>query len=437
MGPSGPARVLLVHPGVYDHPSARLYPPWGALCVSDALRLRGIEVRVRDFNGLEIEGALGHELKEFAPTILGVTAKLGHSARRMRQVVDCARSMTPSIRIAAGGPLVASFPSPKMKLWSGIDALFWGDGEDAFGHWIHVKQIASQLIGPLEAADLDRVGIPTWWDELQEYVQPAQSWPGMGRCGLHISVGRGCTGRCGFCYLRTQYPTGRLRMLSVCRLMRDLRRLERRLGTMGFYFTDDCIVDRPRQWILSFCTALRGIGSPYRLGCSLRLDELQDRALLSRMYSAGFRSFYVGVEAASHEVRRRLGKGPVKQDVATVLRCARELGFFLRASIGIGWPGETAAEMEDTLRLLDSLPWLVFDAYRYKRLPGTACGSARSVGATRDRDDEDMTESAFEDYSVFGRNYSELDDDVVETAWNELLRRRDYRYERILGGWPY
>jgi radical SAM superfamily enzyme YgiQ (UPF0313 family) len=417
--------VLLVHPGIYDDVQPLLYPPWGILCTGTALRAAGAAVRVLDLNGADIEDTLARALSERPPDLIGVTAKVGRGATRLRRVVEVSRRCAPHASVVAGGPMTATFPSLEHAIWAGVDALLLGDGEQALPAWIAAGRPRG-VHGPYEHTDLDQLGIPDWWEGLSAYVRPADWWPGMNVRSLHVSAARGCTRRCHFCYLNTHYPTTRLRMMSPSRIVQSMDRLHASLGVEGFYFVDDCFIDVPPTRTQQLCEQLIARGAPYRLGCDIQLSELEQPALLELMYSAGFRCFYLGLEAASAEVRRRLGKAPFTSDLSTALRRLADKGFFVTASIGMGWPGETAAEVEATLALLDSVPDLNFDAFRYTPLAGVPLSRSwvRRGGETSGPE---------EDFSELSRNHSTLDDATCQRLWSELEARQDARRERWFG----
>jgi radical SAM superfamily enzyme YgiQ (UPF0313 family) len=347
----------------------------------------------------------------------------------MREVIVAVREADPKIKIALGGPLVTSFPDSHHELWEGVDARFIGDGENSFLDWI--RRGCPSREEPIEGtpADLDQLGIPMWWDQLHDYVKPASWWPNMGVPSMHIATGRGCTRRCTFCYLQTQYPRQLFRFIGAMRLLENLDALHARLGVTGFYSVDDCFIDQPERRVRAFCEMLIARGSPYRFGCDVQWPDLENHELLQLMYQSRFRCFYLGLEAASSEVRKRLGKGRIRRKPGVVIERVFEMGFVIWASIGIGWPGETTADVEATLELIDSVPELVFDAYRYLPLPNVPLTKlwTRSVdlGET-----ERLQELEFQDYSALNNNFSSIPDAVYENLWAELLVRQNERHAK-------
>jgi radical SAM superfamily enzyme YgiQ (UPF0313 family) len=426
-------RIALIHPGVYDAWDPCAFPPWGLLCVGERARQRGWDVSVADLNGLDPASATLQLVEDLKPDAVGFTAKLGRGAFRLRQAVEAIRREHLGIHVVVGGPLVATYPDPTLPLWRGVDALVWGDGEDALIAWAEEGFPSSRLYGPTET-DLDTVGIPSWWDGLSEYVHGPEFWPNMGVRAIHVAASRGCTGRCTFCYLNTQYPSHRFRQVSPDRMLADLDRMHEKLDVDGFYFVDDCFIDKPPARVRQLCNALIARGSPYRFGCDIQLRDLEDTELPLMMHRAGFRSLYLGLEAASAVVRHRLGKGLCRGSVEQSIRRTLDLGFVIRASIGIGWPGETTGEIEATLQLIDSIPGLAFDAYRYLPLPGAPL---TRLWARRDGKRQELLSAetlGFADYSQYNSDYSDLPAGQLEPLWAELRRREAERLTTYVQG---
>lgn len=431
MGRPMSRRILLIHPGIYDTRDPRVFPPWGLLCIGERVREQGWDVDIADLNGRDAASATLQLIDERKPDAVCFTAKLGRAAFRLRQAIDAVRREHPRIHIAVGGPLVATYPDPTLPLWQGVDALVWGDGEDALLEWAEGGFPSSRLYGPAET-NLDTAGIPSWWDGLSGYVHGPDSWPNMNVRAIHVAASRGCTGRCTFCYLNTQYPSRRFRQVSPDRMLADLDRMHEKLYLDGFYFVDDCFIDSPAVRVRLLCDGLIGRGSPYRFGCDIQLRDLENVDLLLMMHRAGFRSLYLGLEAASGPVRQRLGKGPFQSSIAEAIQRTLDLGFVIRASIGIGWPGETTGEIEATLELIDSIPSLAFDAYRYLPLPGAPLTRLWARGDGKRQETVSAESLAFADYSEYNEDYSDLPAGQLESLWAELRRREAERLTRYL-----
>ncbi|PPK63621.1 radical SAM protein [Actinokineospora auranticolor] len=421
-------QVLLVHPGIYDDSDPRAFPPWGALAVGHALRAAGHDVVVLDLNGADVVAALDAALAAHRPTVVGFTAKQGVGARRFRAAVDHLGAVAPDLPVVAGGPLVSTFPDPRAPLWRGVHTLFRGDGEQAMVSWLADRPRPGTLVHGHEPPDLDAVGVPSWWPDLPEYVHPASAWPNMAVPGIHVAAARGCTRRCTFCYLNAHHPGARFRFVTAPKLHTDLHALNAATGARGFYFVDDCFIDARQHRVREFCARLIAEGSPFRFGCDVQLTDLDRHPdLLALMHRAGFRALYVGVESAAPTTRGRLAKGTVR-DVAGALNRAIDLGFALRASIGIGWPGEDGADARRTLALVDEVPRLAFDAYRYYPLPGTPLGEESHWAKARAAlSPERLRDAAFQDFSDHNDNYSQIPTAEYDALWAELRGRERER----------
>ena len=418
------ARVLLVHPGIYDDWRTRAYPPWGPLYVASACRQRGAETYVADLNGEDVAERMRELIVDFEPTVIGVLAKLGKGAERMCQAVATATKVS-AAPICVGGPLVALFPDLDHYLWEGVHTLIQGDGEAAFADWIAE---GCPRTGTIEGspADLDHLGLPTWWEGLGEYVSDGEHWPGLDVRSVHVSAARGCTRRCTFCYLTSHQPGRGFRGMDSEVLLEGFDALRDRWGAEGFYFVDDCILQPGHPSSENLLDKLVKRGAPYRFGGDVQIQELADAEFLKRIYAAGFRALYVGVEAASASVRKRLGKAKVEEPLETIIARALDLGFVIRASVGVGWPSETEAEMRETLRLLRAVPELTIDAFRYTPLPSaplTKYWSRQQSSA------EAVEHDPFGDYSEYGSNYSNCPDEQMAPVWEELQAIEVERHE--------
>jgi hypothetical protein len=125
-------------------------------------------------------------------------------------------------------------------------------------------------------------------------------------------------------------------------------------------------------------------------------------------------------------VRKRLGKSVLSSTVEDAVRRVIDLGYFVRASIGIGWPGETENDVIETLAMIDRLPRLLFDAYRYHPLPGVPL--TRYWRRQHGRSAPPVEEEALEDFSVYNGNYSAIPGERFEWYWDQMVARQNQRY---------
>lgn len=393
--------ILLAHPGISDDEKVT-YPPWGVLDIATSLRMAGHEVEVVDLSGPGPETRLRDLCESLQPGVVGLTGKLGEGARRLRDCVDGIDEM--SLKVAVGGPLVSSYADPADPLWRGADALFSGDGGVGFVEWIEAGAPRLSQVAAGGSAPLDEVAMSAWWPSLERYVFAGIQVDG-GQVGtLHVSGARGCTRRCTFCYL-TKHLEGRVfRTIGSDVLLRRCEDLAERTGAVGFYFVDDCLIDPYTGEGDAWLSRLGAAKHEFYFGTDLQLHEMADPALLERLYAAGFRSLYVGVESATPRIRKLLGKGRTPSDIGGAIKGATALGFEVVAALGVGWPTETPGEMAATLSLAEGIPEARIDAFRYTPLPGVPLTSfwAKASGVEPDASDIDP----FGDYSTGSRSWA-------------------------------
>jgi biotin synthase-like enzyme len=95
--------------------------------------------------------------------------------------------------------------------------------------------------------------------------------------------------------------------------------------------------------------------------------------LLQALAAAGCRHIVYGVESGSERVRRDImQRSASNQRFRDVFRWTREAGIMATANYIMGVPGETVAEMEETLALHQELQPADFGVFVFYPYPGTA-----------------------------------------------------------------
>jgi len=406
-----PLRVLLAHPGIDETGARREFPPWGVIFVGQALARSGHVVQVVDWNGEPaLETALDRQVIDFRPDILGVTGKWGRAARRAERLFRHAAAHHPAIRRALGGPLAATLPA-NATIAPLVHAVLPGDGETTLLRWMAAGMPNLRDASPAQDADLGACCLdPAPLFDLAPYVRPAER-SDLDVPTLFVSGSRGCVARCSFCYTLAHAPSG-LREMPAPLLAHGLRGLYQRYGVTGFYFVDDGLVSRAR-WRRDFCQELRALDVPLRWGVDLRTAEATS-ATLGELWQGGCRALYMGFETADDAAHRgMLRKGPTAGGVGGALQRAMAIGFRVRASVVIGWPGESRTAIERTLAAVQAQPGLLVDAFRYNPLPNTplAAASAPQFGP----------QHVYTEYGADAPNLSDCSDAYIQSAWERLL----------------
>ncbi len=365
-------RLALVYPR-FRYPSGD--PPVGIATLAAWVR-HALPVQVAIHDGTFQPGLdpVRRFLDRYQPDYVGI----GASTMMLPDALAVAElASARGAKVFLGGPHPTIDPLGLLADHPDLDAVVVGEGEesltDLLRAWLEgegdapVAGVASRdadgepLLGPARApmVDLDRLPMPAWdlldmrrylraWGKL-DFLQP-------GIPGSNVSAGRGCPHRCSFCQpTLTKIFGRRLRLRSPRQLVDELEALHRRHGARGFWFTDDTFTARP-DWVRAFCERYRasGLGLPW--GCTSRADSL-DARLLTTMSEAGLVRLGVGLESAVARIREGVyQKGTSLEQVRTALSLAQERDIHTFIFLMLGAPGETLAEMLETVHAAARLP---------------------------------------------------------------------------------
>lgn len=178
----------------------------------------------------------------------------------------------------------------------------------------------------------DFAGLP-----LDDYHLPESTLP--------LLASRGCYWDCAFCTHHYIYGDS-YRVRSKELIADDLRQLREKWDCRKIYYVDESLSPRLLRHIAQ--ASLEG-ASDLRWGCELRAEKSLTRADLEYAHRSGCRIFSFGVESANQRVLDSMNKGVKVADVQRLIGDCREAGIASHLMFIVGFPGETAAELDDTL----------------------------------------------------------------------------------------
>ncbi|MAF95650.1 MAG: hypothetical protein CMM60_07850 [Rhodospirillaceae bacterium] len=82
--------------------------------------------------------------------------------------------------------------------------------------------------------------------------------------------------------------------------------------------------------------------------------QFEDPAILEKLYHAGCRVLEFGLESGSQEVLDMIDKGAALTTVKTILENCRRSGIFTVVFLIVGMPGETSANIEKTIEIIQT-----------------------------------------------------------------------------------
>jgi radical SAM superfamily enzyme YgiQ (UPF0313 family) len=361
-------RVLLINP---PSPERLGSPLLGLQYVAAALLGHGHEVRV-------VDAAASHHAPEadevveiadgFRPDVVGIalfTRWVWHAYRlveRLRGRVGflvaggahatvCAEeTIEHGFDLAIEGESEIAFPRVLAALDAGPGALDRIPGV--------VLRTPDGAIGrgpPAESiADLDALA-PPW--RAQDLFDPrGYSADGSTRTPGGILTSRGCPARCTFC---ANYVTGRaFRHRSPQNVVDEINAWHARSGATFFPCWDDALTANiPR--LSALCEALvRGVEFPFSFGAITRANMVTP-GLLADLKRAGLVHVNFGVESGDNDILRAIRKGIRTEHVVRALNWAKDLGLRTACNFMLGFPEETPAAIERTLKFMEEIAPLV------------------------------------------------------------------------------
>jgi len=316
-------------------------------------------------------------IRQQTPGLIGVSLTT-RQWLRAREVVGGLRKLS-NIPVIAGG-LHPTFSPEGILSHEGFDYVCLGEGEAA------LLDLVNALDAGISAADAQ---IDNIWvrggarPKLRDPIEPLDSIPFMARDMLderwgvhHISTQRGCPFPCTYCAARMfdqLYSDGKTadygRRRSHGSVLAELAEIQSRGPLNYVIFLDDTFTIH-HSWVREFCKVYkRDFAIPFSLHARV---ETVNKEILDELAEAGCRHITYGVESGSERVRREIMKRwATNQRFRDVFSWTKEAGIMPTANYIIGTPGETVAEMRETIALHHELQPVDFGYFVFYPYPGT------------------------------------------------------------------
>lgn len=335
-----------------------LYPSLGVLTLASYTRSHGVPTEIVDLTFARDVAPVRSRLRSFAPSVVGVHTK----SLTLRRAVEVARlARAHGAWSVAGGPDAAT--NPGMYLEAGFDSVVLGEGELTLVDLVErvagaesvvgmpgvaVRDSAKVVRGPARPflKELDELPLPAWdLIDMEGYLARWERKSGERRAAVLTS--RGCPFDCSWCSKPTFGRT--FRQQSPERVVRELAALRSVYGVSYVRFCDD-VFGVDRRWLERLLDRMDAADLGLRFECLARVDLLRPE-LLGRMRAAGLARVYVGVESGSQKMLDLMNRGTRLAQVERVAKSLRTEGIRQFWFLMLGYPGETLADIEETLRL--------------------------------------------------------------------------------------
>ena len=206
---------------------------------------------------------------------------------------------------------------------------------------------------PRVVDDINQLPFPDYTDFAQDIADRRYAQPNR----LDILDSRGCINACHFCYERLFWPN--FRFLSAEKMFEQISDHRSRFPQIDYYYFNGLLINGNLKNLESFCDLV--IAGNLRISWAgqavVRADMTKD--LLVKMKKAGCQWLGYGLESGSQIVLDGMNKRVSVEAVPRVLRDTKEAGIVFQINLMFGFPNETEADFQQTLKLFAHIrPWV-------------------------------------------------------------------------------
>jgi len=423
--------------------------PIATMALASFMQREGHQVRIYD--RMIDKKSVARAVEEFQPDVAAFTLMFTRQITDMRNVCREVRALRPGLPILCGGLMASLIPDLILK--EGLaDYVGIGEGEYTLLELLEVVggRRDPATVQSLVYLDPDGQAVHTPlrpFADLSDFPETDFSLLPMDKYYIYypeaphtlmVCASKGCPKQCTFCfnvaYHRCQYRARRARAV-----MREIETLVTDWGADGFAFVDELWgVDKDE--LRAYCDEIAALsekaGKPIRWACETSIGTL-DREDMERMARAGCFRICFGLESGSPEVLERMKKRyPLKRLEADFSNC-KAAGISTVTYIIFGFPGETPAQIKQTVHTIFRLDPTLYSIFLYSAIPGTVEYN-KLVSSGRLAPPVDLTDWAeWEDRQTMSANYSFIPDRELKVInyffyWRLLFQnRKDQNFGRL------
>jgi radical SAM superfamily enzyme YgiQ (UPF0313 family) len=377
------SKILLVNPR-YGRLFQRIKgsewiaPPLGLAYLAAVLEKAGHEVKIFD---MQVEKTtINDALKPFGPEVVGVYFSTPFFTDVIKVLTEV-KQFNPKIVTMVGGPHPTVLPEETAKQEC-IDFVVFGEGEETIIELIQkykgkeltdIKGIAYKknrkvIVNPPRPLikNLDQLPFPAHHLlKIGEYSHPLMH----GRKIMSILTSRGCPYCCIFC--NKSIFGSYFRARSAKNVVDEIEILVKKYGIDEIHIIDDNFtVNRKR--VIEICEDIirRNLKIKWSTPNGIRADTV-NRRLIKLMKRSGCYSLSFGIESASPKILESINKNIKLSTIKKVFKICRSEKIETIAFFIIGFPGETAEDIQKTIDFAKDIKPDVADFHTLIPLPGT------------------------------------------------------------------
>lgn len=357
-------QVLLVMPKVPYAINDWNIPPVGILYVSSYMKKMGISVHCLNLCICEEPPitVLERVIKEKHIDIVA-TGDLVVNYLAVREIVDCAKSVSRDIITIIGGGLVTHSPMEAMKLIPNADYGVIGEGEltdselvlalEAGRNPAEIEGIiyrcGEELCATAPRAAIDDLDDLPWPDyEGFDYFEIAKRYAEDGKLTAPLTTSRSCPFQCTFC---STSGGGKYRQRSLDSVFQEMEYLVNSYHVKEFFLNDELFAVNGER-VHEFCRRIQPVHVKWHV--MLRIGKHIQLELLQEMYEAGCVGVCYGLESADDSILKSMKKtGVTQKEMLRVLEITKKAGLMVRGGFIFGDTQETLETAEYTMNWIE------------------------------------------------------------------------------------
>lgn len=431
---SEPMRILMVKGSSFNKEVPQYSYPLGLMYMASHLRSNqpGHEIKILDLHCHRHPfKQLKEQLVSWKPQVVAISA-LTCEADSLHRIAAVTRELNPGSIIMAGGPHISACTC-EVENDTNIDVLVIGEGETAFtelirriDHGESISGIPGTILrtdGEMEwgppgerITDLDSIPFPAWdLININHYAR-------LGRAGntkrgryLPIFTSRGCPYHC--CYCHNVFGK-KYRFRSAENVVEEIRQIVEKLGVTDIEVFDDAFnINHDRAKTICRMLLELDLGLSIAFPNGVRADHL-DSELVDLLARTGTTNMAVGVETASPEHQKAIGKNLDLETARNAITLADKAGIITSGYFMLGFPGETREQMQQTIAYAESTDLFFASFFIVTPYPGTTLWDQTMSSV-------DSSKINFNDYNYLSGyfNLGQVNGDELRLLQKEAYRR--------------
>ncbi len=215
--------------------------------------------------------------------------------------------------------------------------------------------------------ELDTLPFPAW--DLVDIEPYRKMWlKHAGYFSMNMGTTRGCPFKCNWC-AKPIYGN-RYNSRSPENVITELLMLKEKFHFDHIWFCDDIFGLKP-GWVNAFADLVEKNGLHFKFKMQGRVDLLLQENNIKALARAGCDNIWMGAESGSQKILDAMEKGTTVQQIYEATRLLKKNGIKPSFFIQFGYLGETKADIEQTIKMINELlPHEIGISVSYP-LPGT------------------------------------------------------------------